>query len=265
MGDFHLSKWYLDCVADDGTAIIGYWARLRWRSLALDYAAALFAPASGEPLQVQALRSPPAPVLAGDTCTWRCDPLQLEGEWTAEAAPVRQNLLQTPSGGIRWSIHQPRARARVRFGSTEISGLGYTEELELTIPPWRLPFDTLYWGRFLSPEHALVWLQWELSDSPDQSRRRFAVLDGALDEAPEITEDRLRLPDAAADVDLRAPRRLREGHIAATVLDVIPGLVHLLPRKFRRAHESKRLSLARLQSPGKAPSEGWSIYEVVKW
>ncbi|HYF95417.1 MAG TPA: hypothetical protein VD969_24665 [Symbiobacteriaceae bacterium] len=57
MSGFHLSKWYLDCVAEDGSALIGYRARLRWRSLALEYAAALVAPAGtpragGQPMHL---------------------------------------------------------------------------------------------------------------------------------------------------------------------------------------------------------------------
>lgn len=269
MSVFHLSKWYLDCVADDGSALIGYWARLRWRSLALEYAAALVAPAGAEPQQFHVLRSPPPPVQAGGLCAWRCEPLRLEGDWVTETAPVQLDLLHSPAGGIRWSIHQPRARARIRFqgaggsgpGIDEISGLGYVEELELTIPPWRLPFNVLHWGRFLAQGHALVWLQWQGRDS----QRRFAVLDGALVEEPEITDHAVRLPGAAVELALSAPRPLREGPLAATVFGAVPGLVGLLPAKFRRAHESKRLSPAELRLPGQAPAGGWSIHEVVTW
>lgn len=267
MGGFHLSKWYLDCIADDGSALIGYWARLRWGSLALEYAAALVAPAGGEPRQFHILRSP-SPALVGNRCTWRCEPLHLDGEWTAETAPVCVDLLKTPAGGIRWSVHQPRAQARICLsgaaGIDELRGLGYVEELELTIPPWRLPFDLLLWGRFLAPDHALVWVEWQKGDAVE-TRRRFAVLDGALEEQPEIGEQGVRLPVAAGELTLRAPRRLREGLIAATVLSAIPGLVGLLPGSFRRAHESKRLSPGVLRLPGQAPAEGWSIHEVVKW
>jgi hypothetical protein len=38
---FSLSKWYMDCVADDGTAFVGYHARLRWRRLTIHYASIL--------------------------------------------------------------------------------------------------------------------------------------------------------------------------------------------------------------------------------
>lgn len=261
MSAFRLSKWYLDCVADDGSALIGYWARLRWRSLALEYAAALIARPGAEPRQVHTLRSPPSPVLAGNHCTWQCEPLHFEGHWIADAAPVQLDLLDTPEGGIRWSIHQPRARARVGVAGEEISGLGYAEELELTLPPWRLPFSVLHWGRFLSPDHALVWMQWQ-GRGP---HRRFSVLDGTVHEELEITAEALRIPGAGAELALNTPRPLREGPIVATVLGAVPGLVGLLPHTFKRAHEAKRLSRAELRLPGQAPAGGWSIHEVVTW
>ena len=41
------------------------------------------------------------------------------------------------------------------------SGLGYAERLVLTIPPWKLPIETLRWGRFLSPSDWIVWIDWQ--------------------------------------------------------------------------------------------------------
>ena len=155
VGAFHLSKWYLDCVSEEGTAVVGYFARLRWRSLGLEYAAALVAPEDGAPRQVHALRSLRPPALSGGVCTWRCEAVGVQAEWRALDAPVRRELLRTPAGSIRWTLHQPRSEAHIRLagdllpGPGEIRGLGYVEELELTMPPWQLPFDVLLWGRFL--------------------------------------------------------------------------------------------------------------------
>lgn len=38
---FLLSKWYLDCVADDGGVFLGYAAKLSWKGLSLNYASVL--------------------------------------------------------------------------------------------------------------------------------------------------------------------------------------------------------------------------------
>lgn len=267
MSGFNLTKWYMDCVSDDGTALIGYWARLGWGSVALEYAAALFAPVGGEPKQFHALRSLTAPAVDGVECRWRCAPLRLDGRWIAQDAPLAQNLLETPAGGIRWRLHQPRAEAQVRLdtgsGVEEVRGLGYVEELTLTIPPWQLPFDVLLWGRFLSPGHALVWIQWERGAAPDESRRRFVLLDGEQVDEADITADGVRLP--AGELRYTESRPLREGPLAATVLSAVPGLTALLPGRFRGIHEAKQVSRSELQQKNCAPSAGWSIHEVVGW
>lgn len=273
MSGFHLSKWYLDCVSEEGSAFIGYWARLRWGALALEYAAALFAPVGAEPRQRHLLLSPSAPARSGAQCTWRCDPLQLDGQWAAEAPPAQLDLLQTPAGGIRWSVHQPRAAARIRFreperwgfGIDEIRGTGYVEELELTIPPWQLPFDQLLWGRCLAPGHDLVWIRWEQRTAPEASRRTFALLDGRVVEGAIVTTDGVRLQGDGAELSLGASRPLREGALAATVFSAVPGLIPLLPQRFKNAHESKRLSRGQLRLASGEPAEGWAIHEVVSW
>lgn len=267
MSGFNLTKWYMDCVSDDGTALIGYWARLGWGSLALEYAAVLYAPVAGQPVQLHALRSLSAPHIAGADCRWHCAPLGLRGQWVAEDAPVSRDLLDSPRGGIRWTLHQPRAEARVRLdtasGSVEIRGLGYVEELTLTVPPWQLPFDVLFWGRFLTPDHALVWIQWERGAAPDESRRRFVLLDGREVDGAVIAAEGVRLP--AGELRFAESRPLREGPLIATVLGAIPGLISLLPARFRNIHEAKRLSRGELRQQGLGPSAGWSIHEVVRW
>jgi len=264
---FHLTKWYLDCVSDDGTALVGYWARLGWGSLALEYAAVLFAPAGGKPTQRHALRSLTAPAVAGAECRWHCTPLHLEGRWEAQDPPVARDLLMTPAGGIRWTLHQPRAAARIWLdtgsGGREIRGLGYVEELTLTIPPWHLPFDVLLWGRFLSAEHALVWIQWERRDAPDESRQRLVLLDGGEVEGAVITAEGMHLPGGG--LRFTQSRALREGPLVRTVLGAVPGLTGLLPARFRGIHESKRVSRGELWHPGGRCSSGWSIHEVVTW
>jgi len=280
VGAFHLSKWYLDCVSEEGTAVVGYFARLRWRSLGLEYAAALVAPEDGAPRQVHALRSLRPPALSGGVCTWRCEAVGVQAEWRALDAPVRRELLRTPAGSIRWTLHQPRSEAHIRLagdllpGPGEIRGLGYVEELELTMPPWQLPFDVLLWGRFLSATDALVWIRWEKGENPAATRRQFVLLNGVPVDGAVVEPDRVLVAAAgasfgagpghggtpSAELRLSAGRPLREGPLAASVFSAVPGLVSLLPRRFRDAHESKRLTRGLFGA-----SAGWAIHEVVRW
>jgi hypothetical protein len=262
---FRFRKWYLDCVAEDGGAVIGYCARLWWGPVRMEYAALLDAPADGEPRQWQVLRGGGWPEQAGSRCVWRAPGLELEGSWTATAPPVERVLLATPRGGIRWRCHQPASSVRLgwRMGATErsIAGTGYAEELELTLPPGRLPFRRLWWGRFVAPGASLVWIQWR-----GRTNRRIALLDGAPHRRPMIApgDGGVRV-EGAGELCYGETRPLRERPLAESVFGGVPGLLRLLPPRFRAARESKRLSHAELRRPGLAPAVGWAIHEVVEW
>jgi hypothetical protein len=261
---FRLRKWYLDVVDGDGSACIGYWARLSWGPLRLHYASLLLAEPGAAPVQRQTLQPGPPPRLEGGACTWTCPPLGVAGAWAALAAPLQKVLLATPTGGIRWNCHQPAAAARLSFDTDAgaagtLRGFGYVEVLELTLPPWRLPFDRLWWGRFVGAGASLVWLQWR-----GRSQRRLALLDGELHRTPRITAERVAL-DGAGSLDLAEHTDVRAAPLGAGALRSLPGLVRLLPRRFRDADERKRLSRGTLHRAGREPVQGWAIHEVVQW
>jgi hypothetical protein len=261
---FHLRKWYLDCVAADGSAVFAYWARLRWGALRLCYAAVLDAPAGGEPRQRHTLRPDGPPQLTGDACAWQCERLGASGSWTARAAPVRRVLLRSARGGIEWNCHQPASDVRLEIRAqdgvpTVLHGTGYLEELSLTLPPWRLPFTSLWWGRFVAPGASLVWIRWR-----GQSNRGLAALDGTVHLRPRVGERGVAVPGVAA-LRFHQARRLRDGALGTTALRGLPAVVSMVPPAFRGARESKQISRAELRRSGHEPIRGWAIHEVVQW
>jgi hypothetical protein len=291
MRGFRLRKWYLDCVADDGSTLIGYRARLEWAPLAVEYAAVLAAPAAGEVRQLHSFRPSLPPTLNRGVCGWSCPSLGVDGRWEATARGVGRVLLRSEAGGIRWRCHQPGARTDLRldreladvFGRERLCGVGYVEELELTVAPWRLPFDTLHWGRFVTPEHHLVWIQWQrsrpvpaagmqtvtsggMAAPPAMASRglRLAILNGTPVRGAQVSDRAIRL-SGRGTLEFGEPRRLREGPLVQTVLGAAPLLTRRLPPTFTRAHEAKRLSRARLTGSDLPGVDGWAIHEVVRW
>jgi predicted nucleic acid-binding protein len=131
---FLLRKWYLDCVTEDGSAVVAYWASLCWGALRMRYAALLCGATGRDAWQIHTLRPGAPPSLEGERCDWQCPRLGLTGSWTARAGRVGRVLLRTAEGGIRWVCHQPAADVRVdilRPGAPAITlrGSGYVEEL----------------------------------------------------------------------------------------------------------------------------------------
>ena len=253
---FRLRKWYVDCVAADGTAVVAYWAQLSWGVVRLRYAATLVQ-RGGAVSEAATLRPgrEPWPELGG--FAWRCGPLEIEGHWLALDQPVHRTLLASGAGSVEWSCLLPRARSRLVFANgIAVEGLGYVERVDLTLPPWKLPVRELRWGRFLSDDAGVVWIEW-------RGARPLALLtiNGSEMAGAEIGDAGVTWP--AGRLELEPGSVLREGTLGTTALARIPLLPCLAPRAIREIHESKRLRRGRLVEGGGRVETGWAIDEVV--
>jgi hypothetical protein len=258
---FALSKWYFDCVAEDGRTFIGYLGELRWKSLTIHYQSLLLHSASEGTQTRFSLRSAPPPTVSGLELVWKSSPLHIEGTWTALEPPVRATILESDAGTIEWQCLQPRATASVRAGkAAAICGLGYAEHLRMTIPPWRLLLKELRWGRFLSETDSLVWIDWRGPYS-----KQIVFHNGVEVQTECITEQQVVLKDRAVILDFEESFVLRKGTLAKTALSKIPHVQKLFPQSVLGIRESKWKSRAVLRRSGAANTRGWAIHEVVQW
>ncbi|MFT3770218.1 MAG: hypothetical protein QM820_32720 [Minicystis sp.] len=257
---FTLSKWYLDCVGDGGDVFIAYAAEVRWRALAIRYTSTLVQRA-GSPTRVDAtLRSAPPPVIDGGVLAWSAPALDVSGRWEALAPEARDTVLAAPEGRVEWRCLMPRARAAVTLASEPpIRGLGYAEHLTLTLPPWQMPIDELWWGRFLAEDAALVWIDWR-----GPHRRHVVILDGIAVGPARIDERGLATDDGSLRLTLADARVLREGALGKTALAILPAVDTLLPVRILATDERKWVARGTLDRQGRR-SEGWVIHEVVRW
>lgn len=256
---FELTKWYLDCVSAEGTAAIVYAARLRWGWLALQYGALLHAPAEGPVRQLQSLRTGRFAQRAG-RIDWDHPGFKTSGTWSGGGGFDPVCLYTGPRGSINWKCLTDCARARIALqGAPPLEGWGYAERLEMTLPPWRLPFDELRWGRFISLDGAArrVWIDWR----GGEERRWLWTGDGPA-EPGAVSETAVEGPEGP--LVLSDPRMLRDATLSHSLLGPARGLGRLLPNRLGRATETKWLSRGVLQS-NNTPIPGWAIHEVVKW
>jgi hypothetical protein len=258
---FTLSKWYFDCVHEDGRTFIGYLGELRWKSLSIHYQSLLLHSDSEGTRTRFSLRSCPPPTVSGPALVWKSSPLHVEGTWNALEQPVRATILESDAGTIEWHCVQPRATASVRAGKAgAVCGLGYAEHLRMTIPPWRMPLKELRWGRFLSETDSLVWIDWRGPYS-----KRIVFHNGAEMHAESITEQQLVLNDRAVVLDFEKSFILRQGVLAKTALSRIPNVQKLFPASVLGIRECKWKSRAVLRRGVTPDSRGWAIHEVVQW
>lgn len=255
-GRFHLLKYYLDCVAPDGSAFIAYAARLRWGPLFLHYTAVHESDARGRRRDRHSWSRAPAPVATGGGFGWRCPGLGISAAWRDATPGYEVSLLADGAARVEWRVLAPRAAATIEGPDGGVEGPGYIERLELTLEPWLLPLDTLHWGRFHSGAGTLVWLGWDGEHPLRDVRYDGRVLPdaGFVSDGLELgSEGELRFTDSQV---------LRDAPVVAAVAK-LPRVLRLLPPAFMKAREVKWLSRARLSLAGLPPESGWALHEQV--
>ena len=250
---FRLTKWYLDCVSETGDAAIFYGAHVSWRGIHLRYSS-LLCHLEGHITCKTSVGAPFPTQPNENTLAIEAPQLGITGTWDRLDPRVDKNLYEDNGGVVHWDCVQPRAAAQLRIGDHALEGLGYAECLTLTIPPWRLPLQSLQWGRWLSPTGGLIWIVWT-----GPSARSWIWRNGA--ESIDISEVQL---DKIVGLQLDRGVTLRDGRLGKTVLPAAPFLARIFPRAIFGIHETKWLSRGTLARAG-TPERGWAIHEVVEW
>ena len=252
---FSLQKWYLDCVTDDGELIILYCAELTWRKLRLHLNSVL----SGSQNQVTTHSSISRFQIASEPqrITVNLPRLRVSGVWQSQGSPYERLVFESDAGSLTWHCLQPSSTVRVTLRGREIKGLGYAERISLSIPPWSLPLRELRWGRFVSSQDSLAWVDW----NGDYSTR-FAIHNSREVELLAVSETEVSTP--LAKLQISPGMTLRSGSLRATLLPGVPVLQKLLPGALFNVEEHKFLSRGILAAPG-PQSTGWVIHEVVHW
>lgn len=258
MPSFELSKWYADCVTEQGDALILYSAELRWHGPSIHYTS-LLTRYGGRPVRSRfSLRQLPPPEVRDGGIGWKSRAWKTEGRWDRRGSGIREVLFDSPAGSVEWDCVAPRSSARLQAGEEQFRGWGYVEHLRLSLPPWRLPINQLRWGRFINATDALVWIDWR-----GPYNQQVVYYNGAAVGARKIGDDEIALADSDAVLSLDVPITLREGPIGATALAVLSN--KLFPARIVNLREQKWLSRAVLRRPSRPDSTGMAIHEVVEW
>jgi hypothetical protein len=257
-GRFRLWKYYLDCVSEDGAVCIGYVARLRWGPLSVGYCALLECDADGTRRERHSYVRVPEPVVSSSEVEWLCEPLGVRGRWSNATVRHEATLLDGEAGRVHWQVLAPRSPASIERPAGPLTGLGYVERLELSIEPWRLPFETLHWGRFHSDADVLIWIGWD-----GDVRLRHILHNSELLTDARFGERVLHF-EPGRELQLLDTRTVREAPVLAA-LDRLPRALRRVPPSFMAAREVKWLSQARLSNGDRSPANGWALHERVQF
>lgn len=254
---FRLRKWYLDLVTPRGDAFIGYAARAQVLGMPLHHNAALLARADGSTTEFRFAAFAPNCIDGG--VVWNVPPLRCAGLWQRTRPARSVSLLDSTAGTIQWHCPVPGAPAEVTIGRDTYRGLGYVEELTMTLAPWNFPFATLRWGRFITASTSVIWIDWR-----DGLNRTWVIHNNAFDEQARVADNAVHLSNGRLDLPVSGRRVLRDAPLTHTAFPKLPALGKLLPNGLSRARETKFLTRATLHTSGGA-EEGYALHEVVTW
>lgn len=259
-GSFSLSKWYLDCITDKGDLVIGYAILFRWKMLKLKYVASITCVNDNIDEQKAIQQSDPFPVMNESKITWNSSKLEIAGEWTRNSIPLYNKLLVSDKGDITWTCHQPSSIVNLSSSKAgSISGFGYVEKLDMSLEPWRLPFEELRWGRFVSGTDNIVWIEWRGKHPKTLiyfNGRKFdkgRICDGLVEVENEFT---LELQDSFL---------LHSGDLLSSLPVVAVIARHLTPLKNFQFNDNKWRSRGTLKINKSRVSCGWVIHEIVRF
>ena len=259
---FALDKWYFDCVSPDGDVLICYSAKLDYGPVRFTYGAVMTKLANGPLVQRQSF-SPGCRRESPGVVSWSNDRLGVDGHWSGGSPIAKTTLADGPTGTIEWQCLSANAEVQATVNGRSFAGAGYVERLAVTIPPWRLPFSTLQWGRYIGDdrEDYLVWI-----DLVGESKRNwiwYGSGDGMV-AATSGTVDDCGVRTDGAELVFENRRDIRSENVARSLLGRFEFLKWLLPSKVRWVEEDKWVASCGLMVHG-ARSDGTSIGEVVTW
>lgn len=257
---FHLAKWYLDLVTEQGTAVVLYAASLEWSGLRLQYSSTMLARAGQPVVERAAWSGAGLPECEGDCIRCSHPDLAVSGQWRRRAGAIEATLLDDDAGRVHWVNHFPAATATVTLAGETFAGEGYVECLTLTRPPWTLPLRTLRWGRTVTPSHSVVWIDWR--DGPS---RRWVWLDGAAQPDAIVADTGITGLTDHRELLLTPGRELCDRRSLQLLSRRLPALDTLPLGPLHRLREVKRLDRGTLRQHGAPLESGWTIHEVVRW
>jgi hypothetical protein len=251
-----MTKWYADCVDPAGRAAIAYWASVTigpanfvWHSVAV------YEPGA-PPHECTSFADVPPPTVTGDGIRWPAPALGCELVASGSGPAPELELHDSDRGTIAWQCMAPSARTVICVdGHAPVAGGGYVERLVMTVPPWRLPFEELRWGRWIGHDgtRSCAWIDWR-----GEEPRTWMLVNGVPRAGARVFDALVRVDDAS--LALPRPRTLHARSLD-DVARLLGPFAALVPDSLRVLRETKWCSPGDWCDAGGTPGGGWAIHE----
>ena len=244
--------------------MIFYIALLKWRRFEVHYTSWMhYHPKEGVKNSSRLMKVH-FPNISDNIVNWNDPVFGIEGTWEAMTAPLQSRIFESNEGYIQWNCIQPSSVVDLRINNEQYKGSGYVEQLVITISPWKVPMDSLRWGRFSAQKINMVWIELRT-----EKQQQWLWFNGKAEPDFFIDDDQISIfPERYClkldkRVVLESEKKIL--HIVKRLISYLPGLNKSIPIHFLMADECKWLSYGILQKDGEALGEGWVIHELVNF
>jgi len=261
--NFHLNKWFLDFIGDNGETMIFYSAKLSWKGFSVHYASWInYHPENKVSVKSHFLNVN-LPETKDNLITWNDDKYNISGSWECLEAPIYARIFESDEGYLDWKCLQPASRVQLKIKDRILQGKGYVEQLIITTLPWHIPMNELRWGRFHSDKDTLVWIELRA-----ELQQQWLWLNGERIMKSRIEDDRISSAEKAFSLKLERNVILESEkkifHVVQKLLRYLPGFNQLMPSKFLMADSYKWLSKGELKRDHHI-FQGMAIHEWVNF
>ncbi len=249
---FHLKKHYFDGIDQQGNLFIIYDAALTIGGISIPYSS-IITQLNGKNLEHRRLSR-----LKRSDAQIRHNKLNFNGSWLPLSHISPLTLYQRGKRRLIWHCHTAKADFELEFAQQTYRGLGYAETLEMNFAPWLLPISELRWGRFLSANHSIVWIEWL-----GETTLKKLIWNGELIENFEINDNVLLIKEKQLSLYFRRPMIIKDEPLVK-ITERFKFLRFLIKKSFLQSRETKWKSEAEL-SVANQTEKGFALYERVLW
>jgi hypothetical protein len=257
--NFKLEKYYLDCIDDAGNCFIIYQAKLKFCFIRINYSELIFSDTKGVTINKNSLKKT-SKLLINDLLLFSNQFLQIEGSWKSMNPPLPLiSYKDMMNHELIWNCHHPKSSTEIRYEDNTYQGYGYAETLFMTIKPWNLPIEELRWGRFLSDDYTITWIDWKGKYPLHKIFCNDSEYSDAIFEGDNIVFGR-----GIFSLIFREITVVRKGKLR-NIFKKMPWLKILFNRRILNTSEVKYKAKSILYINKQTTSAGWSLYETVIW
>jgi len=261
--NFILSKWFLDCINEEGEAVIIYSAELCWNNIVVPYNSMLICHRDGTTSFKSRFTRKTKPLLSENMVSLTDNVFGIEGKWNKDHTALKTRIYDSEDGSLDWNCLQPRSDVFINIlNRGTYNGLGYVEKLDLSIEPWKLNMNQLRWGRFNSSTDSVVWIELLSNNNKQWLWHNGYFISGA-----EISDKSVYIPETEMKISFTNTRVIETEkkifNVVRSLISYFPGIKKSIPWSFLNAIETKLLSFGELKQNGKIRSKGWAIHEYV--